>query len=378
MKILYSLFKINPDDREGMVTVTSMIGVIVNILVALLKVVVGLLSSSIAIVSEGVNNAADALTSILTLIGTKLAGKHPDEKHPFGYGRIEYLTSLLIAVLILVSGTEMLLNAFKLIFMPEELKISFISLMIVAISAIIKYLLGTYTISMGKRAESSALQAVGIECKNDSFVSLLTIITSIIFIVFHISIDAYAGILISLIIIKAGLTVLMNTVSELIGRPGEHDLANKIYQEIRGTEGVLAAVDMMLHNYGPNAWSGSVNLEIDHEKTVGEIYQILHALQLKIMHEYHVTMVFGIYAVDNDHEEVRQLREKITEFVRKKEHVKSYHAIYLEPDTNRIYCDFIVDYKLKDWENLREEFTDYLKEYYPENELILTIETEFV
>lgn len=378
MKILYSLFKINPDDREGMVTVTSMIGVIVNILVALLKVVVGLLSSSIAIVSEGVNNAADALTSILTLIGTKLAGKHPDEKHPFGYGRIEYLTSLLIAVLILVSGTEMLLNAIKLIFMPEELKISFISLMIVAISAIIKYLLGTYTISMGKRAESSALQAVGIECKNDSFVSLLTIITSIIFIVFHISIDAYAGILISLIIIKAGLTVLMNTVSELIGRPGEHDLANKIYQEIRSTEGVLAAVDMMLHNYGPNAWSGSVNLEIDHEKTVGEIYQILHALQLKIMHEYHVTMVFGIYAVDNDHEEVRQLREKITEFVRKKEHVKSYHAVYLEPDTNRIYCDFIVDYKLKDWENLREEFTDYLKEYYPENELILTIETEFV
>lgn len=150
MKILYSLFKINPEDREGMVTVTSMIGVIVNILVALLKVVVGLLSSSIAIVSEGVNNAADALTSILTLIGTKLAGKHPDEKHPFGYGRIEYLTSLLIAVLILVSGTEMLLNAIKLIFMPEELKISFISLMIVAISAIIKYLLGTYTISMGK------------------------------------------------------------------------------------------------------------------------------------------------------------------------------------------------------------------------------------
>lgn len=378
MKILYSLFKINPEDREGMVTVTSMIGVIVNILVALLKVVVGLLSSSIAIVSEGVNNAADALTSILTLIGTKLAGKHPDEKHPFGYGRIEYLTSLLIAILILVSGTEMLINAIKLIFMPEELKISFISLMIVAISAIIKYLLGTYTISMGKRAESSALQAVGIECKNDSFVSLLTIITSIIFIVFHISIDAYAGILISLIIIKAGLTVLMNTVSELIGRPGEHDLANKIYQEIRSTKGVLAAVDMMLHNYGPNAWSGSVNLEIDHEKTVGEIYQILHALQLKIMHEYHVTMVFGIYAVDNDHEEVRQLREKITEFVRKKEHVKSYHAVYLEPDTNRIYCDFIVDYKLKDWENLREEFTDYLKEYYPENELILTIETEFV
>ncbi len=135
---------------------------------------------------------------------------------------------------------------------------------------------------------------------------------------------------------------------------------------------------MKLHNYGPEAWTGSVNVEIDHETTVGEAYQFIHALQLRIMHEYDVTMVFGIYAVDNDHEESKALRKYISQFVREHKHVKNFHAIYLEPDTDRIYCDLIVDYEIKDWDALREEFMGYMREEYPDNDIMLTIETEFV
>lgn len=378
MKFLYTLLHQDPNTREGIISTTSVLGIITNALIAIGKVIVGLLASSIAIVSEGVNNASDALTSVLTLVGTKLARKHPDSKHPFGYGRIEYLTSLVISILILVTGIEMLINAVKLIFEPEELSITVLSLVIVAASAVIKFFLGIYTIRMGKKAESGALEAVGLDCRNDSFVSLVTILSAVVFLVFHVSIDAYVGILTSLLIIKAGLEILKDTLSELIGRPGEKDLAVQIYNEILKTEGVLGAADMMLHNYGPEAYSGSVNIELDHEKTVEEIYQTIHRLQLRIMHEYKVTMVFGIYAVDNDHDEVRKLRKEIGQYVKNTEHVKSFHAIYLEPGTDRLYCDLIVDYDLKDWDALRTDFTDYMKKLYPDRELELTVETEFV
>ncbi len=379
MKLLYKILKQDPESREGIIATTSTLGIITNILVASVKVIIGLLASSIAIISEGVNNAADVLTSVLTLVGTKLAGKHPDKEHPFGYGRIEYLTGLIISVLILVTGIEMLLGSVKLMFNPaEDLSISYVSLAVVAISAVVKFALGVYTIKMGKKAGSSALEGVGIDSRGDAFASLITIVSALAFLIFGWTIDAYAGAITSLLIIKAGFEVLKDTISEILGRTGDHELAEKIYKEVRATEGVIGAADMMLHNYGPDAWSGSVNLEMDHKKTVGEVYQILHQLQLRIMYEYHVVMVFGLYAVDEDLEYTRELRKKIAEFVSATDHVLSFHAVYLEPDTANLYCDLIVDYELRDWDALRQQFTEYMKQWYEDRTIILTIETEYV
>lgn len=378
MRFLCKLFRQDPQSREGNITATSLLGIAANVLIAAVKVIVGLIASSIAIVSEGINNASDSMTSLLTLLGTKLAGKHPDEKHPFGYGRIEYLTSLVISVIILVAGVEMLKSSIETILKPVPLKINVLSLVIVALSAVAKFALGTFTLKVGKKQESGALIGVGIDSRNDAFISVITIISALVFLIFDFSIDAYAGILMSLFILKAGLEVLRGTVNDLLGRPGDEQLAARLYQLIRSTDGVLNAADMMLHCYGPDRYSGSVNVEMDHEKTVGEVYSILHALQLKIMHEEKVTMVFGIYAVDNDHEDVRTLRKHIGAFIAENEHIRSLHAVYLEPDSRKIYCDFVVDYKLRDWDALKAEFLDYMKKDYPENEIELTIETDYV
>ncbi len=378
MKILYKILKQNPESREGIITTTSWLGIITNLLVASIKIIIGALASSIAIVSEGVNNAADVFSSVITLVGTKLAGKHPDEKHPFGYGRIEYLTGLVISVLILVTGIEMLINSVKLIFAPEELFISYISLAVVFISAIVKFALGKYTIKQGKKADSSALEGVGVDSCNDSYASVITIAAALVFLIFHFSIDAYAGVITSLLIVKAGYDILKDTIGEIIGRPGDEELAKNLFNEIIKTDGIIGAADMMLHNYGPDAWSGSINVEIDHKESVGELYQRIHQLQLRIMYEYHVVMVFGIYAVDNDNEYVKELRKNIGKFVLAETDVKSFHAVYIEPGTDKIYCDLVVSYNLRDWDDLRNRFTNYMKELYPNKELELTIETEFV
>jgi len=378
MKFIYKLFRQDPENRENIITVTSGLGIFTNIVMALTKVIIGMMASSIAIISEGVNNASDVMSAVIALVGSKLAQKHPDEKHPFGYGRIEYLVSLVISVLIMVTGVEMVKGSVDLIFHPEELGINYLALFIIAASAVIKFFLGSYTEKMGKKADSGALIGVGVEGKSDAFASIITIVSSLIFLIFHFSVDAYAGILVSLLIIKAGAELLLETVGDLVGRPGEHELAVQLYKEIRETEGIISAVDMILHNYGPDSWSGSVNVEIDHNKTVGEIYEFLHELQLRIYHEHNVIMVFGIYAVDNDHDEIVELRTRIASFVKEHEHVKSYHAVYMTEKEMRIYCDFLVDYKLKDWEATREEFVKYLSVFYPEYEIVLTIETEFI
>lgn len=379
MKLFYKLLKQTPGSRDGAVIVTSALHIVMNLVLGGLKIAMGAALSSVAIISEGVNNATDCATSLIAIVGTKLAGKRPDKKHPFGYGRIEYLTSLIIAVLILFSGFEMLKSCVELIITPEEnLAINYLSMAVIAVSAVVKFLMGQYTIKVGKRVESGSLVGLGSECRGDSLMSAVTIVSALSFLLFAFSLDAWAGAITSLLIIKAGFDVLRDTVSQLLGKAGDEELAQRLYKRIRSEPIILNAADMMLHNYGPDAYSGSVNVEVDKNHSIGEIYKELHSLQLKIMHEMGVTMVFGLYAVDHDSPASSKMRGEIAAFVRERKHIISYHALYLSQEEMRIYCDFVVDYELRDYEALEKEFASYMKELYPDYSLELVIETEYV
>lgn len=378
MNFLYSLFKQDPDSREGVILTTSWLAVIVNLLCAAVKILIGIFASSLAIISEGLNNAADGTSSILTIIGTKLAGKHPTKEHPFGYGRVEYFTSLIIATLIMITGFESIKEAISSIFEPSKMEVSILIVLIIAVFGVVKYLLGNYMLKQGERIGSASLKGIGKECKADCIVSVVTIISTVIYLCFDLSLDAYAGIITSLFILKAGYDILKETAADLLGTAGDKELADELYQLIRSNPIVINAADMMLHNYGPDAYSGSVNIEVDHRLTVEEIYASIHSMQLEIMHEHHIAMVFGIYAVDEEHEGMQELRAYIEKFVQEKEHVTSFHALYVDPKNEDIYCDLVVDYELGDWEELRSEFRDYMKQAYPTQRLELVIETEYV
>ncbi|MBQ7381334.1 MAG: cation transporter, partial [Clostridia bacterium] len=208
MKLFYKLLKQDPNTREGITITTSALGIVVNTVLAIVKILIGVAVGSIAIISEGANNASDSATSLITIVGTKLSTRHPTKKHPFGFGRIEYLTSLVISILILVTAIELFISSFKIIFTPKALSISYITLVIIAVSAIIKFLLGTYSIRMGKKVSSNSLIAVGTDCRNDAFISAVTILSALIFLLFDFSLDAYTGILTSVFILKTGLDIL--------------------------------------------------------------------------------------------------------------------------------------------------------------------------
>lgn len=378
MKFFCKLFKQDPNSREGVIMTTSWLSILVNLVSALLKIVIGLAVSSVAIVSEGLNNASDLASSVITIVGTKLAAKHPTRKHPFGYGRVEYLTSLVIAIMILFTGYEATKGAINSIFHPQEMDVSYLIIVIIAVSALVKFMLGTYMIKQGEKISSGSLVAVGKECRADCAVSLITIVSTAIFLVFHLSLDAYAGIITSLLIVKAGYEVLKDTVSDILGTAGNKELADKLYSIIRSNPIVINAADMILHNYGPDAYTGSVNIEVDHKMTVDELYANIHAMQLDIMHEHQIAMVFGIYAVDSDHEVLSQMRNYIAKYIREHDHIISFHALYLDSTNQDIYCDLVVDYDLQDWDALRTDFTQYMKNAYPDQRLELVVETEYV
>jgi cation diffusion facilitator family transporter len=378
MKLLYKILRQDPGSRQGVVIATSVLGILVNFLLAGVKIAVGTLVSSIAIVSEGINNASDSASSLLTIIGTRLAEKRPTQKHPFGFGRVEYLTSLIIAMLILFTGGEFLISSIKLVVHPEPVSISYVTLAIIAVSAVVKLWLGAFTTKKGEQVSSGSLVAVGRDCKNDSLVSAVTITSALIFLLFHRSVDAWAGIITSGFIIKSGLEVMGDAVAVILGKPADKALADELYREIRAVPEIYNAADMMLHNYGPDMYTGSVNIEVDHGKTIGELYAVIHELQLQIMQKYGVVMVFGMYAVDYDDPRQAELRRSIAEFVTASGHVCSYHALYLPEGVKQIYCDLVVDYDLPDSGALDADFRAFMAARYPGYELMLTIETEYV
>lgn len=364
--------------RDKIIFKTALMGIGVNVLLFGIKLTLGLLSHSIAIISEAVNSATDVISSVLMIIGNRLSLKHPDKQHPFGYGRIEYLISLLIAAVFLVSGSELLGNSITLVIHGSDFSISVLVLVILCLSCLLKLGLAFYVIARGKECESAGLKAVGKEFLNDSLASLLTVVVSVIYLYTNRVYDAYVGIIISMLLMKNGIELLKDTAEDLLGRKGKYELAKAIYQEVRKEEYIVSAADLILHNYGPERYHGSLNVEIDHKKTVGEVYKHLHDLQLRIMHEYKVVMVFGIYAVDNDNEDTALMRKRIAAYINNHSYIRSYHALYISAEDKCIYLDFIVDYGVDDWQKIEDDFREYLLRFYPDYCLDLVVETEYI
>jgi len=378
MNFLYKLFHLDKNTRSGVITLVSSTGIFINLSIALIKIIVGSTVASMAIISEGINNAADAGSSFLTLVGTKLARMKPTRKYPFGFGRIEYLTNLIIGGIIFVAGSELFKESVELIITPREIEISYATMGLIFVSALIKIVFSWYEIKEGKRVGSSGLIAIGKEGRQDSFGSVITLLAGFAYLGMGFNLDAYASLITAILVLKLSYEILSETIGKLLGQAGDKALADNIYRIIRQEPIVVNAADMILHNYGPDAYSGSVNIEIDHKYSLGEVYKAIHKLQLRIMHEYHITMVFGIYAIDNDNPETKEMRMKIAEYIRDYEHLISYHALYIDVETSTVYLDLVVDYELENWEHLRENFTAFMHNNYPGRSLELVIETQYV
>ena len=354
-------------NREKVIVKTSVTGIAVNLLLVAFKATVGLLSNSIAIVLDAVNNLSDALSSVITILGAKLAGREADKKHPFGYGRVEYLSSLVISLIVLYAGITSLIESIKKIIHPETPDYSTVTLIIVGVAVFAKIFLGLYVKKTGDRVNSDSLINSGKDALLDSVISAATLIAAFIFIFSGLSLEAYLGAVISLVIIKAGFDMISETVSKLLGEPGDARLIQDIKATVRSFPEVKGAYDLILHNYGPDTYNGSVHVEVEDTLTPDRLDELSREIMVKVYQTHHVILTaIGFYSVNTQDEEVIGLQDEIEKRVMSHEYVKGMHGFHFNKKDNSVRFDVVISFDAPSRQAVFLKVLNDLKDTYPD------------
>ena len=311
---------------------------------------------------DAVNNLTDALSSIITIIGAKLAGKAPDKDHPYGYGRIEYFSSVIIAAIVLWAGITALMESWPKIFTPDVTNYTNVSLLIIAVAVVVKFVLGQYVKRVGEDINSQALVASGSDAFFDSILSLSTLIAAIISIFFNISLEGILGVIISIVIIKASIDMLRETLDSMIGARVDSDLSKKIKDSILEIPGIYGVYDLSLHNYGPEDMQGSVHVEIDDTLTALDIQKLSRHISAKIFKEFSIILTVGIYAHNDVHKDIR---DDLYNIASQYPEILEIHGFIVYEDENLITFYIIVDFDA-DRKSVKEKILSEIKTKHPE------------
>ena len=364
--------------REKKIIKTSIIGIIANVLLAAFKAVIGLMTNSIAIVLDAVNNISDAGSSLITIIGTKLAGREADKKHPFGYGRIEYLSAMIISVIVLYAGVTSLVESVKKIIHPETPDYNTVSLIIVAVAVVVKILLGRYVKGVGVKVNSDSLINSGEDARLDSVISASTLVAAGIFLIFHVSLEAWLGAVISIVIIKAGIDMLRDTISQILGEKNDPDLARSIKQTVTGFSDVQGAYDLVLNNYGPDAWNGSIHIEVPDTFSADQLDQLIRNIQTEVYKRHQVILTaVGIYSVNTKDEEITEIQEQVQEIVFSHQYVKQMHGFYLQKEDKTMRFDIVISFDAKNRRTVYLEVVADVQKAFPDYELQIAMDADF-
>ena len=341
--------------REGIIVKTSIVGIAANAALAAFKAVIGIAANSIAITLDAVNNLSDAVSSVITIIGTKLAGKAPDKKHPLGYGRIEYLTAMVISGIILYAGITSLTESVKKIVHPEAADYSFISLIIIAAAIVVKLFLGAFFKKRGKAGNSQSLIASGSDASFDAVLSASVLASAIIYILTKVSLEAYVGVVIAIIIIKSGVEMMIETLNDILGQRTDPALVVAIKKTITEDPEVHGAYDLFLYNYGPDKNYGSVHVEVDDTLTAVDIDALDRRIQQKVYMKHGVILTgIGLYARNTTDDAAKKMETAIMETVMAHDYAMSFHGFYADFDEKFASFDVVLSFECDRLEAVKE------------------------
>ncbi|ETP73519.1 cation diffusion facilitator family transporter [Lachnospiraceae bacterium JC7] len=365
------------NDRGKIIIRTSIIGIIANVFLATFKAVIGLMSNSIAIVLDAVNNLSDAISSVITIIGTKLARKQPDKKHPLGHGRVEYLTATVIAIIVFYAGVTSFVESIKKIIDPETPDYSAVTLVIIAVGVVVKILLGRYVKGIGEKVNSDSLIASGSDATFDAVISASTLVAAVIFIYSGISLEAWLGAVISLIIMKAGFEMLRDTVSQILGERVDSSFSKSIKMTIASFPEVRGAYDLVLHSYGPDTYMGSVHIEVLDTMSARELDRLMRDITHKVYDEHKVIMEgISIYAINTANDKAQDILSRCREIVMSNEHVLQMHGFYADEIRKVINFDVIIEFAAEDRGKIFEEVIKQIQSEFPEYKIELTMDAD--
>lgn len=357
----------NTGSRLKAIFRASVVAILVNISLGIFKAIVGIISNSIAITLDAINNFTDAGSSFITILSSSFASKDADKKHPFGYGRIEYLGTLLIAVLILYAGITSLIESIKSIIHPEAPDYSTVSLIIVIVAVIVKFLLTIYITRVGKKVNSDSLIASGKESIGDVAISIATVVAALLFVSFGISIEAWLGAVIALFIVKAGIETLFETVAKILGTGADAALVRDIKKAIVENDAVVGAFDLVLHNYGPDDYLGSVHVEVEDTLPISKFDNISRIIQEDISERFgvHLTAI-GLYSVNTMDESIISMREKVRTIALNTEFVNQLHGFYVDKERKNMRFDIVISLEAEDRRKVYRDVIEKVEKEYPE------------
>ncbi|MCR4676350.1 MAG: cation diffusion facilitator family transporter [Sphaerochaetaceae bacterium] len=353
-------------NREKVIVRTSITGIAANIFLAAFKAFVGIVSNSIAVTLDAVNNLSDALSSVITIVGTKLAGKLPDKKHPLGYGRIEYLSSLIVSAIVLYAGITAGVESVKKIFNPETPNYSNVSLIIIAVAVLVKIFLGRFVKAQGEKVNSGSLIASGSDAMFDAVLSFSVLASAVIFRLTGLSLEAYVGVAISIFIIKSGIEMMQETLNEILGQRADKDVTDKIKKILTGEKEVRGAYDLVLYNYGPDKDYASVHVELPDTMSVKDVDRLTRKLEAKVYRETGVVIVaIGVYSYSTGDSEAARIQNRVREKVLSHKWVVQFHGFYLDTKAKEMMFDVVVSFDVNPAESVKQ-LCEELKQDYPD------------
>lgn len=363
--------------RNQVITRTGTVGIIANVGLALAKAVIGLIANSLPIILDAVNSATDALSSIVTIIGVKLAGKPADKEHPMGYGRVEYLSALLVATAVFATGIITMRDSILKVIHPELAHYDAVAVIVIVLSIVMKIWLGLYTRKRGRETQSEALDASGVDALFDAVVTGATLVGMFITMIWHITLDGWISAFISAVVIKSGWDMLANIINEILGERIDPTLAKEVRQEVESFKPVIGAHDLYLDSYGPNSMIGSIHLEVPAQLTAQEIDKLSRAISKEVFDKHHIILTCGIYGADPNDPQWRAFNQSIRDEVMRHPGALSMHALYVDHDKRHVTLDVVRDFGVTNVGEFRQQIIDDLTRLHPQYTYTVHVDVDY-
>lgn len=341
-----------PKVRESYGKLAGAVGISTNLFLCISKIMIGLISNSIAIIADGLNNLADASSSLITLIGFRLAAKPEDEEHPYGHARIEYLTGTIVSIFIIIIGIKLLTTSFQKILHPDPLQFSYTMIAILILAIGIKVWQAFFNIRIGELIHSSTIKATGMDSRNDVIATSAVLISIIIGKLSGLQLDGYMGSLVSLFIIYSGIQLIKETSSPLLGKAPDPELVSEIESRICAHEGVLGIHDLVVHDYGPGRIFASVHVEVDAHGDLIESHEMIDDIERTISKELKIHLVVHMDPLETKDPLTNELNEKISKILTDVDGVVGFHDLRVIPGYKQI--NVIFDIVLSPESNVKE------------------------
>lgn len=359
---------------------SGFVGIVCNLLLFAVKLAVGTFSCSVSITADAVNNLSDASSGIISLLGFKLAAKPADADHPYGHARYEYLSGLLIAVLILLIGAELFKSSFAKVFAPTPVSFNWLTVAILALSILIKLWMALFNKTLGKKIKSQALIATAADSRNDVISTAAVLLAMIVSHYAHFELDGYVGIAVALFILYSGVGLIRDTLDHILGRAPDPDFVEEIRQKIMANDGVLGTHDLMVHDYGPGCQFASVHVEVAAEADVIAMHDMIDNIERAFLLDHGLHMVIHMDPIVTADEAIGALRHRLAEKVTAIDERLSIHDLRVVPGTTHtnLVFDCVVPHEFSmPSAELREKISAAAREIDPTYICVITVENSF-